>query len=452
MSIQPELSQTRLERDLPFLEREIQWMVQRWNAISTVQGMPSHHIAPPAYPIGSLGETYAEMDLNDAERLIVALVLAPELQPGLLLDLLTESQNRDALGMTPDQATKKLFPTVRTVFYLLGYHHSDTFREGRKLFHKDKPLVGRHIVELKRLHPDQSFLDLELRLSPEYKEKLIFDSKLPLEATSEFPAHRISTALSWKELVLADDTKVQLEEVLRWLKHHKNVEEKMGMGRFVKPGYRVLFYGMPGTGKTLAASILGKATEKAVYRIDLSQVVSKYIGETEKNLAKVFDYAESKDWILFFDEADSLFGKRGKVSDARDRYANQEISFLLQRLEDFSNLCIMATNLKGNMDSAFLRRFQEVIEFSMPSETERLQLWRQTLPSQLDLAPELTLEKMARLFKLTGAEIVNVVQRLCLKAQDENSDLITPQDLLNAVRREFAKDARVPSFTLNDLV
>ena len=138
------------------------------------------------------------------------------------------------------------------------------------------------------------------------------------------------------------------------------------LNRYVSGGYRVLFHGPPGTGKSMTVRLLGKNSGRDVFRVDLSQVVSKYIGETEKNLSRIFDKAELRDWILFFDEADALFGKRTDIKDAHDRFANQEISFLLQRIEDFSGLVILATNLKSNLDEAFLRRFQSVVYFNVP--------------------------------------------------------------------------------------
>ena len=139
-----------------------------------------------------------------------------------------------------------------------------------------------------------------------------------------------------------------------------------GMAPKLRPGYRSLFYGPPGTGKTMTACLLGKSTGRDVYKVDLSLVVSKYIGETEKNLARVFDQAQHKGWILFFDEADALFGKRSETRDAHDRYANQEVSFLLQRIETFDGIAILASNQRENLDDAFTRRFESIIYFPMP--------------------------------------------------------------------------------------
>lgn len=176
----------------------------------------------------------------------------------------------------------------------------------------------------------------------------------------------------------------------------------------------MLFYGEPGTGKTLAASLLGKYTERPVFRVDVSMLVSKYIGETEKQLAKLFDKAENKNWILFFDEADAIFGKRTSVKDAHDKYANQEVSYLLQRIETFSGLIILASNFKNNMDKAFTRRFHSCIKFNNPKHEERLRIWQQNLPEQLQLE-EINLSQIAKRYELTGSNIMNIIQDVSLK-------------------------------------
>lgn len=211
----------------------------------------------------------------------------------------------------------------------------------------------------------------------------------------------------------------------------------------LKPGYRLLFYGDPGTGKTFTAILLGKITQKDVYRIDLSMVVSKFIGETEKNLSNLFDKAENKDWILFFDEADSIFGKRTEVRDAHDKYANQEVSYLLQRIEDYSGLVILASNFKKNIDSAFTRRFQSIIEFKQPSAEQRLLLWRKNIPEKAKLSPEIDIEKIAFQYEITGANIVNVIQYASIKTLARQSNVIQLRDLLEGIKKEYVKEGRM---------
>ncbi|MBC7862176.1 MAG: ATP-binding protein, partial [Bacteroidia bacterium] len=187
---------------------------------------------------------------------------------------------------------------------------------------------------------------------------------------------------------------------------------------------------------------IGKKTGRDVYRIDLSTVVSKYIGETEKNLRKLFDRAERKDWILFFDEADAIFGKRTSVNDAHDRYANQEVSYLLQRIEYHEGLVILATNMKNNIDSAFMRRFQCIVHFPMPKAAERYKLWQKAFPEKIVFDETFDLQKVSNDHELSGAHIVNVVSHCALKTIASGNKPLTGQMLRESIARELAKEGR----------
>jgi SpoVK/Ycf46/Vps4 family AAA+-type ATPase len=176
----------------------------------------------------------------------------------------------------------------------------------------------------------------------------------------------ISTDKSWSDLALTDDTARKVEEIKKWLRQSTLINRENEKKKKLRQGYRALFHGPPSTGKTLTAALVGKEFDMPVYRIDLSMVVSKYIGETEKNLATIFDRANEKGGILLFDEADALFGKRTDIKDAHDRFTNQDVSYLLQRIEDYNGLVILATNMKSNVDEAFIRRFHLVVHFPIP--------------------------------------------------------------------------------------
>lgn len=255
---------------------------------------------------------------------------------------------------------------------------------------------------------------------------------------------KITTEMTWEDLVLREQTYSQINDIRIWLEYHKELEEDPVIRRKLKPGYRVLFYGPSGTGKTLTSTLLGKHFHKDVYRIDLSQVVSKYIGETEKNLEKVFSKAENKDWILFFDEADALFGKRSSVSNAHDKYANQEVGYLLQRVEDFHGLIILASNFKNNIDQAFVRRFNSIIHFPSPDASERLSLWQKNVPESISLEKNLNLKPFADKYELTGSGIANVMQYASLRAVSKNGkSVIGYDDIMLGVRREFLKEDKI---------
>jgi SpoVK/Ycf46/Vps4 family AAA+-type ATPase len=204
-----------------------------------------------------------------------------------------------------------------------------------------------------------------------------------------------------------------------------------------------LFYGAAGTGKTLTATLLGKQTNKDVFRIDLSRVVSKYIGETEKNLSLLFDKAENKDWILFFDEADALFGKRTDIRDAHDKYANQEVAYLLQRIENYNGLVILATNQRANVDEAFVRRFQSIIHFPISNAEERYQIWCKTFPAQIEIAADIDWQHIAARYELTGANILNIIHFCAIEILAEQSYTLDLRRLEAAILREFIKEGKV---------
>ena len=193
----------------------------------------------------------------------------------------------------------------------------------------------------------------------------------------------------------------------------------------------------------MTACLLGKSSGRDVYKGDLSMVVSKYIGETEKNLAKVFDQAQQKGWILFFDEADALFGKRTETKDSHDRYANQEVSFLLQRVETFDGITILASNQRDNLDAAFARRFESIIYFPMPRPEERLRLWEQALSPKARFAPGLSMAKIAEEHELSGGGIMNVMRYASLQALARDSTVLTLDDMVQGIRRELAKEGKV---------
>lgn len=261
--------------------------------------------------------------------------------------------------------------------------------------------------------------------------------------SADFPAERIQTNLEWSDLILDDATLRHIRDLETWLTYNEVLMEQWNMKGRIKPGYRVLFHGPPGTGKTLTASLLGKYTNKPVYRIDLSTVVSKYIGETEKNLASLFDKAAYKDWILFFDEADSIFGKRTNVRDAHDKYANQEVSYLLQRIEGHPGLVLLASNFKDNIDEAFTRRFQSIVEFKLPGAEERYKIWRLNLPKPLKLHANVDLHNVARKYELSGSNIINVIQYCALLALQAKTDTLDSEMLLQGIRKEFLKENRM---------
>jgi hypothetical protein len=253
-------------------------------------------------------------------------------------------------------------------------------------------------------------------------------------------AHRIEPSYQWDDIVLAPDGIAQLRELCNRVRHRQTVRQDWGFGRkqLRRGGIVALFAGPPGTGKTMAAEVLAHELELDLYRIDLSAVVSKYIGETEKNLERIFRAADQGDAVLLFDEADAIFGKRSEVRDAHDRYANVETAYLLQRLEVYDGLAILTTNMRGNIDDAFLRRLDGVIEFPLPGEAERLTIWQCSLPADAPRAADVDLGFLARKYKLAGGNIRNIAVAAAFLAAAEGGP-ITMRHFIGAVRREYQK-------------
>lgn len=260
--------------------------------------------------------------------------------------------------------------------------------------------------------------------------------------SSALPAQRLTTPLGWSDLVLGAEVLDELAAMRTWLRHSHTLPQDRGLAKVVKPGYRSLFFGPPGTGKTLVATLLGQDAGMDVYRIDLSRVISKYIGETEKNLDRVFDRAQNQNWLLYFDEADALLGQRSTVSSGHDRYANQELGYWLQRMEDFSGLAILASNLKANIDEAFARHFHSLVCFSLPDAEQRLRLWQGLLGHTGRLAADVDLQALAQAHELSGGAIANVVRAAAITALQGGRQQLQAGDLLAGVIHELRKEGR----------
>jgi AAA+ superfamily predicted ATPase len=410
------------------------------------QGLPLLELA--YYDDGSaFGEFIRERQPSYEEYVILLLALAPHVQPDFLdrtiKTVLPESGDFPGIGGTRDPESRGLLATGETALFLLAGDDLDRRFEVQRMLSGDHWFARDGLVKLEPAKEGEPFWSGRLLLNSEQIELFTMGRVSSPAFSASFPAREIQTDLEWDDLVLNDEVRAQIGELRQWIEHHDTLHRDWGMLRKLKPGYRALFHGPPGTGKTLTATLLGKYTGRTVFRIDLSTVVSKYIGETEKNLANLFDRARNKDWILFFDEADALFGKRTNVKDAHDRYANQEVSYLLQRVEDFDGLVILASNFKSNMDVAFIRRFNAIIGFPFPDEAERVAIWRVSLPPKARFENGQDLPALLGKFELAGGSIINAVQHACIAAISRASDTIKLDDALMGIRREVEKEGKV---------
>ena len=437
-----------LKKLLAYLKEAVLWRLSQSFSVET----PYKSLVDIPVPILKKSDTPLSIfiknnDLTREELLALLIALVPHIQPDFFDDVIQTFFNKPTdylpIGGVRGKQFRGFLPTGETVLYVLAGDETAKRFEMQKLFSETHLFHKKQILTLEDAPFGEPIHCAKVVVFPDFVDLFTIGVLSKPRFSTSFPAEHLQTAMTWDDLVLPTTTHQEVQELLVWLQHGDTLLKEWGMSRIVKPGYRVLFHGPPGTGKTLTAALLGKLSGRDVFRIDLSMIISKFIGETEKNLAQLFDRAENKDWILFFDEADALFGKRTGVRDAHDRYANQEVSYLLQRVETFGGLVILASNFKSNIDEAFVRRFQSIIHFPMPRSSERFILWQQSLPSNIQLNADVNLKILAERYELSGASIVNIVQYCCLNALSRNDKILTNNDLRSGIAREFGKEGKI---------
>lgn len=388
--------------------------------------------------------TLTGQELTWKETIVLLLTIMPHIHPQALDLFFIQNKELDRpyteFGGWKGSSHSGFLPTGETAAFLLSIDNPESRSLVMQLFSKEHWFYKENILRLEGQGEGEPFLSGKLTVSEEFLAKVLNNGDYRPDYSADFPAKRMKTQLEWDDLVVSYHLREDLENISLWLQNEKEIRSRWNLNKYIKPGYRCLFYGPSGTGKTLAASLLGKKHGMDVYRVDLSMIVSKYIGETEKNLAKIFDRAEHQNWILFFDEADALFGQRSEGNSSNDRHANQEVAYLLQRIEEFPGMVVLATNLKDNLDEAFFRRFQSVLYFSMPDKQARKQLWQKMLPEEwLQVNKDEILEKASEA-ELSGGSMINVVQNCALELFRSKEINLTLAILQHALEKELEKE------------
>jgi len=468
-SKQPERSYSDTEKEKQFIDEgiitgnaaviaeEIAWLSSILNSrilkLENADAKTLYFTEAPAPALSGKNSAYADLvnkyRLSDRERLLLISSLVPHISAETFTTRMRDDHKTlkikyPSLGGYFDATFTNFVPSLQTVVYLLAGDDMSSMLYNYLYLAEKSVLIREQIITLNHVSTSQDDTNMRnhaIKLAPEYVQYLISGEKPRPDFGRAFPASLITTGLDWEQLVVKPDIRKELERIMSWEQHGKALLQKTNSK--LNASFTCLFYGPSGSGKTLAVQLLGKTLGIDVFRIDLSMIVSKYIGETEKNLAYLFDRAKGKNWILFFDEADALFGKRTDITDSKDKWANLEMSYLLQRMEEHNGLTILASNLKNNIDNAMTRRFQSVIYFNRPLKEERIELWKKLLPAPFTYHPKLNFNELGK-YELTGGNIINVVKAACLQAVCRNSEEIGTQDLADAIKREFAKENRFP--------
>lgn len=431
--------------DSNFLAAELAWLDEAVNSTIEAYFRGGNRAELPPMPTpdhSPYGAMIQRHKLEETDRVVLIMALASQLQPALLDPFLIRNPNTDRSfsefgGQIPPVGGFQ--PTIDTVLFLLSGGSLERRLAVLPRFGQDAPLFCSGLLA----SSPQPGAQMVLEPAPGVIQELSTGTGSAPRMGAGFPAQMAQTRLDWDDLILAPHTMDEIDAIVTWINHGPEILRSGAVAKRLNPGMRALFTGPPGTGKTLTATLLGKRTGRPVYRVDLSQVVSKWIGETEKNLATLFAMAEGRDWILFFDEADALFSERSSGGQANDRYANQEVSFLLQRIESFGGVAILATNLKSNIDEAFIRRFQAIVRFSLPGRKERTRLWEPLLSDHALFSPEIDISAIAADYEVTGAILTNVLRRVLVAAADQNLDVVPEALLRAAIERELFEAGHV---------
>ncbi|CAG8999760.1 MAG: ATP-dependent zinc metalloprotease FtsH [Candidatus Celerinatantimonas neptuna] len=453
-SLNAQQTLTTMHANILTLQREIDWFSQildrriklyfeQDSALDEVDKLSAPDLSSDRSPYATF---ILEQQFTSIERLILILALLPHLRPQLLDIFFTqnESFNRgySEFGGIQGKNHSGFIPTGETAAFLWAGDNLTKRIEFLAQLPFDHRLFQQNIIILGTQEPDEPFLSCSLSISSDYLHRLTTLKEQTPGYSRFFPAKRIETPLEWDDLILSPSTLNEIQKIRTWLTDSQTIIQRWQLQRHLKAGYRCLFYGPPGTGKTLTATLLGKSCQLPVYRVDLSAIVSKYIGETEKNLANLFDQAQNRRWILFFDEADALFGTRSQGSSANDRHANQQVAYLLQRVEDFPGMVILATNLKDNIDDAFARRFQSMIYFPTPDIDQRLTLWQSLIGDHLPHDEQDQLRQIAESFPMAAGAMINVIRDAAIHAFLQQSPCITCDMLRQGIQKERRKEGK----------
>lgn len=425
------------------LEPYIEWFKQLSKTISenkdefSIAGLPDHQN-------NTIFSYFKDNNITPEQQLIIVILLLDIYFPELFLPFIkvySQENTRGVIGGKLCEYSKLYEPSVQTAIFLLaGGCPKKRLSYSFLLEESNNTLFADGIIDYK--YEKQTGLRAPVVLNEDFRLSLIGKNAPRLDTGDNFPARLSSTQIKFEEVILSETTLTALAPLFRYLKVRKEISSDAELSKAVRPCFMTVFSGFPGTGKTVAAKTIGKMYGLPTYSLDLSRVVSKYIGEFEKAIDKVFTRFSGKDCILFIDEADSIFTKRlENIAEAKDKYINQEMAYLLQRIEDYNGVIILASNVanfKQQVDNAMIRRIRSIVQFPFPLSNERKQLWENAFPKQLKYEDKL-FEKLADSFQFTGASIYSIVSEVVLYVIAEKVDVISFEVIKPFLEADFRK-------------
>lgn len=429
------------------------WLIQRMHTVVSSEDFGHEDLL--LNETDHFSKFFRNFHLDHDEIVLVMVALAASIEPSLLDTLKSELLNGKASisGGRMDRETGIFRPTIRTVVYLLaGNDPLLRAKAIRNIQPKSRPfLLG--VVKAFPFGKDIPFLDYQISFNDQFLNAVLWGDSPRLDGDPGFPVNKGTSTHMMKDVIVKEKTMLELLKLQRFARNMSKLWNMHGSNK-VRRNYLCVFSGDPGTGKSFAAEAVGNELQLPVYRVNLAQMVSKYIGETEKNLEAVFDRFNRQPGILFFDEAESIFSKRIEVKDSHDQYANNLQSYLLQKVEDFEGIIVLATNVKDLtqfFDKAFQRRIRSIVEFEFPDFEERLPIWQNSLFDPFVFETGIV-ENIARNYQLSGGSIYNIVSDAVIEALDTDQLVISKEMLESAMRVEFRKTGRVLEVCTDDMV
>ncbi len=438
-------SRMDLNPSLETIKNEINWLERMIDFRFDEYFRQEREVSCPEAPVLD-DDSYFSSVINSNgfglhERLLIILSLVPHIKPTVLDAFYTKNANIDRVytefgGMKGDKHGG-IIPTAQTAAFIISGDDLALRMQVQSHLRDESALAKLNILSVGHTLNYEPIWGGELVISEEFLTHVTLSKPYYPRFSPSFPAQRLTTNLDWEDAVLDPKVSAKISEMDVWLQNENTIMREWGLDKYLKKGFRALFYGPPGTGKSMTVALLGKRSNREVYRVDLSSVVSKYIGETEKNLSRLFDLAENKNWILFFDEADALFGSRSSGGSGNDMFANQQVAYLLQRVEDYNGLVILASNFKENIDEAFLRRFQSMVYFPKPNRNLRIAMWVKYFKG-FDTS-EIDFHELADKYEISGGGVINVLRHCSISLAKSGNKKIKEKDLTEGIERELVK-------------
>ena len=427
------------------INNELDWLLKRTESL-----LKGEEKSFSPLPVPEEGSAYAnlikEHELTDSDRVFVALAFASLFKPAALLPFILAASDplkSIRFGGAFKKDACEFHPTVRTALYILCGDDDELFSYYIKLYSRKQRLFSANILLAYPVREHSSFADHEIIFNEQYLGTILYGEPPRLDGEAGFPAKRSTYSHSLEDVVLNENTFKELDKLRRFARNIKALGN-LPDGRKYRNNFICIFSGDPGTGKSHTAEAIGNELSLPVYKVNFAQLVSKYIGETEKNLERIFDRFSGQPSILFFDEAESIFSKRIEVKDSHDKHSNNEQSFLLRKIEEFDGIVVLATNVQNlsqYFDKAFQRRVRHIITFEFPEYPERLRLWKNALGKSFRYEEGLV-DTLAKNYQLTGGGIYNIISEGIIEALDKQTDTITFGMLEQAMKDEFKKTGR----------